>query len=291
MFKRQINTISPRLQQIKADMEKKASSSILTCDAIKSPRQCVNCQSSDSLSPRCKLWHKPSKVKDSELQNSVDRVNVEEYRAKRLYERKTQLKRSIQGSSIKNYSVILKDLPANELELVLSPQRSSPNSVLEALLKEGGLTHSPVSVSATEIFQASGLLHKEHDLLSMFDQINFNNPSKFVEKTNPKKLHQKLISDTVNEILAEQIEISGSIKYLQDCREKSLDENSKIHKKLLQHSQVRDSFKSEVPVIVLEIERLIFKDLINEVVNGETAVFLEAKLKWCRKQHFARNGT
>lgn len=74
---------------------------------------------------------------------------------------------------------------------------------------------------ATEVFQASSILHKESDLPSMFDQINSNNPSKFVEKINLKKLQQKLISDTVNEIQAQKIEVFSShaymIKCLQDC--------------------------------------------------------------------------
>ncbi|KAL0926072.1 hypothetical protein M5K25_004456 [Dendrobium thyrsiflorum] len=172
------------------------------------------------------------------------------------------------------------------------------------------------SVIVAEIIRACSLLQKESDFLPMLKKITSDKPSEFDQKSNLHKLHQRLIFDVVNEILAQKMDVSSSgdrfdnilhtstfsIKHLYkelcseikclkscNCKEGNFDHNSMTHKDVLLHSQAWESFESEIPVLALEIERLIFKDLINEVVNSVAAVALDAKQRRPRKM-FAKDG-
>ncbi|PKU65083.1 Protein LONGIFOLIA 1 [Dendrobium catenatum] len=170
------------------------------------------------------------------------------------------------------------------------------------------------SVIVAEIFRACGLLQKEPDFLPVLKNITSDKPSEFDQKSNQHKLHQKLIFDVVNEILAQKMdetssgdrfnnilhpstfsikhlykELCSEIKCLRSCKEGNFDHNSMTHKDVLLHSQAWDSFESEIPVLALEIERLIFKDLINEVVKSVAAVALDANQRRQRKM-FAKDG-
>lgn len=90
---------------------------------------------------------------------------------------------------------------------------------LRATINEARVTNATIftlenqdqdSMIVAEIFLVCGLLQKESDLLSMLEQITSDKPYEFVQKSNPQKLHQKLILDVVNEILTQKLDVSSS---------------------------------------------------------------------------------
>lgn len=140
-------------------------------------------------------------------------------------------------------------------------------------------------------------------------------------KTNLEKVHRKLIFDAVNEILAGKLALAGrsspepwlktnklarktvsaqrllkqlcsEIGQLQAKKsECSLDEKDDDLKSILSEDVKHRSsswidFQGEISGVVLDVERLVFKDLVDEIVIGEAAG-LQAK-KGRRRQLFPK---
>jgi hypothetical protein len=158
-----------------------------------------------------------------------------------------------------------------------------------------------------EILLASGLLHSE--LSSKMIPCRFQLPSYAInpkvffilEQAKPAagKLHRKLIFDLANELIAQKIHGGGSVR--QQVQMIICDKSSRWHLfkelcseiEMLQHeaSIIRffeeeeeerklaknaareigkwKSFESELQGVVLDIERHIFKNLIDEVLSSE----------------------
>ncbi|XP_047314768.1 protein LONGIFOLIA 1-like [Impatiens glandulifera] len=161
----------------------------------------------------------------------------------------------------------------------------------------------------TQILLASGLLLKDLRYSSTFMQLKPSdqllNPNLFLvlEQTKgnniqqpsdiSEKIHRKLIFDIVNEILVEKIsrleyskpqkcqtgqkllkEVCSEVDHLQARANCSLLDEDDYFNNILSDEIMRKSenwidFRSETPALVLDIERLIFKDIINELVRGE----------------------
>ncbi|XP_019185875.1 PREDICTED: protein LONGIFOLIA 1-like isoform X2 [Ipomoea nil] len=110
-----------------------------------------------------------------------------------------------------------------------------------------------------------------------------------------EKIHRKVVFDTVNEILAHKLALEGSLMQERNFSGQQLlkelyaevdhlrpesdnflgtadDELIKIIKGDLKH-ELEDwvEHRGELPALVLDIERLIFKDLITEVISREVA--------------------
>lgn len=122
-------------------------------------------------------------------------------------------------------------------------------------------------------------------------------------KCDPKRAHRKLMFDSVNEILLQKFEketavysassftrakdlpaktLSGQqlVKFVSSGIEDLEMEQSRICQKegsvipdaeILERLQGWTSFCRELPGLVLEIERSVFKELVDEVVHGESA--------------------
>ncbi|XP_062199156.1 protein LONGIFOLIA 2-like [Phragmites australis] len=122
-------------------------------------------------------------------------------------------------------------------------------------------------------------------------------------KSDPKRAHRKLMFDAVNELLFQKFEkenivysvssftrvkdppakvLSGQqlVKFLSSGIEDQETERLRICQKdssvipdaeILHRLQGWTSFRRELPGMVLEIERSIFKELVDEVVHGESA--------------------
>lgn len=139
-------------------------------------------------------------------------------------------------------------------------------------------------------------------------------------KPNPKKSHRKLIFDAVNEILAKKLALVGpspepwlksnklakktlsaqkllkelclEIEQLQvkksDCSLVDEEEGLKsiLCDDVMHRSEGSIDFRSEVSGLVLDVERSLFKDLVDEIVIGEAAGF-HTKLGR-RRQLFAK---
>ncbi|XP_058080305.1 protein LONGIFOLIA 1-like [Magnolia sinica] len=141
-------------------------------------------------------------------------------------------------------------------------------------------------------------------------------------KPNKEKLHRKLMFDAINEILVRKLalvgpqsepwirsdkltvatpsgqrllrELCSEIDQLQaaDSLESSLDEDDDGLKSILREDVMCRGeswmdFHKEVPGVVLDVERSIFKDLVDEIVNGE-ASNLRARPTRRRRQLFAK---
>ncbi|CAL4931593.1 unnamed protein product [Urochloa decumbens] len=158
-----------------------------------------------------------------------------------------------------------------------------------------------------EILSASGLLHSE--LSSRMKPCQFQlpgyaiNPEVFLvlEQAKPAagKLHRKLIFDLANELVAQKIHGRGSVRqqlqmiqrnkssgwnlFKELCSEIEMlqpeasiirsseekDEESKLAKNAVREMGKWKSFDCELQGIVLDIERYIFKNLIDEVLSSE----------------------
>ncbi|CAL5080336.1 unnamed protein product [Urochloa decumbens] len=122
-------------------------------------------------------------------------------------------------------------------------------------------------------------------------------------KSDPKRAHRKLMFDTLNELLLQKFEketavysvssftrvrdlpaktLSGQqlVKFLSSGIEDLEVEQSRMWQKegsvipdaeILERLQGWTGFSRELPGMVLEIERSIFKELVDEVVHGESA--------------------
>lgn len=156
-------------------------------------------------------------------------------------------------------------------------------------------------------------------MLTKLESIHENTPRPKPEK---EKIHRKLLFDVVNELLIQKLELTspGAQPY-QMLRARKLagrfpggrqllkelcseieqlkadnstsdccndDSNLILGQDVLRQLKGWYEFSAEVPDMVLEIERSIFKDLIDEVVSGERASGLETKASRRRRQLFAK---
>lgn len=127
-----------------------------------------------------------------------------------------------------------------------------------------------------------------------------HNLKKNANVNNHEQMQRKLIFDVVNEILAQKLILETEEQKGQQlldvlCTEidklqhrnrnvilANEDENvtSLLWEDLIHHPTVNTECYNEIPNVVLDIERLIFKDLITEVVRGEV---VNNSGKYCRK--------
>jgi hypothetical protein len=143
--------------------------------------------------------------------------------------------------------------------------------------------------------KASSLLSKEEN--------NFDGKAAFSKQTT-EKFHRKLIFDAVIEILVAKLGYSpepwfqpnkltkrnlSSQKLLKElcfeiekvqskktecCLEDAEEDDglkSMLCEDVIHGSVCWEDFNGEIPGIVLDVERLIFKDLVNDIVIGEAA--------------------
>jgi len=127
-----------------------------------------------------------------------------------------------------------------------------------------------------------------------------------------QRTHRKIVFDTVNEIIVHILspegllmrgrrclsghqflkEVHTEMKYLQPKSDSSLDSEEDELDSILNvdmKHELEDWVESrcEIPALVLDIERLIFKDLITEVISDEAAGLQDRSRGHCR-QLFAK---
>lgn len=188
-----------------------------------------------------------------------------------------------------------------ELLQLLSDEapRTNDNSLIVTANKYGHYIY--------EILSASGLLHSELNSRMMhclFQQPSYPiNPELFhiLEQAKPTagKLHRKLIFDLANELIAKKIYSGSSMRqplqfiqckktsgwhlFKELCSEIEMlrseasiirlsgeeDEESKLAKNAVHEMGKWKGFGSELQGMVLDIERSIFKNLIDEVISED----------------------
>lgn len=142
------------------------------------------------------------------------------------------------------------------------------------------------------------------DMFNVLEQMEETMPSankEFTEKNSQKLLNQKIkrkiVFDMVNEILVQKIasgktftverkRVSSPVLVKEICQEmerlcrmpdNNFDEEDDGLKRILTGDMMYQSedwveYNGEIPALVLDLERQIFKDLVNEVVSVDHAV-------------------
>ncbi|KAL2329851.1 hypothetical protein Fmac_017432 [Flemingia macrophylla] len=160
--------------------------------------------------------------------------------------------------------------------------------ISEILLESGLLSDH----SSSQIFHSPGQLINPKlffDLEQMKTKMRHfdikDSAKKFPRIMNPEQMQRKLIFDVVNDILVQKLILESSAprpkgKQLLDELCTAIDQLqppnrnvSLVHEdeNLKHHHAIWTNCCSEIPHIVLDIERLIFKDLVNEIVRGDVA--------------------
>ncbi|KAL5199152.1 hypothetical protein ABZP36_002664 [Zizania latifolia] len=171
------------------------------------------------------------------------------------------------------------------------------------ILLASGLLHKELSFSAMpgQVWPSSCPINPELFLILEQTKPDFASATQTVTKSsnNTEKLHRRLVFDLVNEIIAQKMSIhssaSQSAKLLRSskltgwrlfkdlcaevdrlqsessvlkCSEEDEDESMCLVEDALNGKDWR-SFGSELQSMVLDIERSIYKELIDEVIGGE----------------------
>ncbi|KAJ4812564.1 LONGIFOLIA protein [Rhynchospora pubera] len=224
--------------------------------------------------------------------------------------------------NIQNLLLKLKQLSLSEQT---NSEAAGPAPDHIALLCE---TPDPDHRYVSEILLASGLLMKDWLEAQLHASGNPINPDLFLVleqrksgwvvkpeaqvKSDPQKTHRRLVFDLVNELLLQKLDSKGMMvksinrqiplggqKLLREVcaeieelkREKgsSEDESNVLSgKDMMKRSDGWAYFGRETSGIVLDVERSIFKELIDEVVTGEVAHGTKARVNRRRRQLFVK---
>ncbi|GKE10776.1 longifolia 1-like protein, partial [Tanacetum coccineum] len=182
-----------------------------------------------------------------------------------------------------------------------------PDSVISEILLASGLLLTDLGSSlATFQFHSSG--HPINpELFLVLEQTKFSNLTK-QEPSNKKllnkeKFHRKLIFHTVNEVLAKKLALVvpsletlsrqsfklanktlNGKKLLRDLYEEDDGLKTILWEKVLNRAESWTDYDCELPVIALEVEWLILKDLVNEVVLAEASHGKRIQPGRCRRR-------
>ncbi|KAM0039949.1 putative protein LONGIFOLIA [Helianthus debilis subsp. tardiflorus] len=179
--------------------------------------------------------------------------------------------------------------------------------IKEILSASGFLKDPDSAIRIAQLHSTGSMIKPElfHILEKTNEECHKNNPS----SNSREKVGRKLIFDSVNDILFHKLVMPGfsgkrcarfvdgeklltevwlDIDILQSSSERCVydeDDGIKIlvSADLNKSSQDWDEYCYEVPGLVLDIERLIFKDLIDEVVNADAAGVQHRQVRHCRR--------
>ncbi|XP_062189986.1 protein LONGIFOLIA 1-like [Phragmites australis] len=195
----------------------------------------------------------------------------------------------------------MNDEAAKAKELMTSSTANKDHQYIYEILVVSGLLHKELTFAAIpgQLRPSSYPINPELFLIleqtkpDFVSTIQAFSVTKKSSKPYAGKLHRRLVFDLVNEIIAQKMNICGSatrsVKFLQSrklsgwqlfkdlctevdrlikCSEEDEDENIEG---ALNGTEDWGSFDTELNDMVLDIERSIFKDLIDEVVGGDAA--------------------
>ncbi|TKW35699.1 hypothetical protein SEVIR_2G392100v4 [Setaria viridis] len=187
---------------------------------------------------------------------------------------------------------------ANIKEVMASVAANKDHHYIYEILLASGLLHKELSFTALpgQLRPSSNLINPElflileqtkPDIASEFQTVS---AAKKCSKPCTGKLHRRLVFDMVNETIAQKMNIcrfrSQPVKFLQSrklsgwqlfkdlctevdrltkCSEEDENENMPVHEDITKDWM---SFDTILHDMVLEIEKDIFKNLINEVIDG-----------------------
>ncbi|CAA0828360.1 Unknown protein [Striga hermonthica] len=190
---------------------------------------------------------------------------------------------------------------------LLYQSHNPDHKYINRILLTSGLLKGPSIISpADQLLSSRHLINP--NMFHVLEQTEAISPKSDMIQLNNKRIERKITFDMVDEILVRKITSGGlftsgnkmtspqvllkevyiemdRVCRIQDC---SLDdEEDEMNRLLTADMMYQDdwvSYGGEVPALVLDIERLIFKDLINELVIGEGIGSLrDCPLRHCRK--------
>ncbi|KAG8384604.1 hypothetical protein BUALT_Bualt04G0135100 [Buddleja alternifolia] len=192
----------------------------------------------------------------------------------------------------------------------LNPDQRYVNKIL---LTTGLLKDSSFISTTDQLLSSCHLINPDiFNVLEQTEEIMEAANGKFIEKNNSvksnKKIQRKIIFDMVNEILVQKIssgrlftvgkkrtnphellkEVYLEMDRVQGIAHSNLDDEDDETVRLLAADMMYQAedwaeYSGEIPALVLDLERLIFKDLINEVVTGELMGLHDWPKKHCRQ--------
>lgn len=205
-------------------------------------------------------------------------------------------------------------------------ENSNPDNryICEILITSGFLLRD-LSNSGLTVFELHPSGHPINpELFSVLEQTKRENSANGVSltKSNPQKLHRKIVFDVVNETLLGKLnlvsprnepwfkpdklakktlnaqmllkEVCGEIELLQakshgfSLLEEEEDDGLKkiLWEDMMNTSDKWVDFRSDISGIVLDVERSIFKELVNEIVLGKGAS-IRGRANGCSRQLFS----
>ncbi|KAL1538799.1 protein of unknown function (DUF4378) [Salvia divinorum] len=208
----------------------------------------------------------------------------------------TQLNKEIDGAYVNHNDI-------------LSPDYRYINKIL---LTSGLLKDSSVISTTEKLFSSHHLINPDmFHVLEQTEDIREAVNGVVIEKNDKmnldKRIQRKMIFDLVDEILVRKITSSrlytvekkraspqGLLKEvhsemdrlcrISDCNLEEEDEMTRLlNADMMHNSEDWVDYRGEVPALVLDIERQIFKDLINEVITGDVMDVSDWPKRHCRK--------
>ncbi|KAK8482649.1 hypothetical protein V6N13_021163 [Hibiscus sabdariffa] len=260
------------LQQKKLESEKQSQRTCPPSDQSRSRRQSSRLQTEPGLT------HWKSKHKPHNSQGDASSIQLKSNTSAATYDievtstdRSYKTERPISPKQEKNHKNSTTEPPSTVME------QPSPVSVLDATFY-GDESPSPVKKKSNAFKDSECLISDEADLNNkqlIFDSVDeilartkesshkpWVSPS-IREERKPKR--QQVVGDTCSEI--DKLQTPSIISF--DDKADGLQ--SIISRDLTIGSMDWIKCKSETPGVVLDVERLIFKDLIGEIISGEAA--------------------
>uniref|UniRef100_A0ACD5YRK4 Uncharacterized protein n=1 Tax=Avena sativa TaxID=4498 RepID=A0ACD5YRK4_AVESA len=200
---------------------------------------------------------------------------------------------------------------------------SKDNQYIYEILLASGLLHKELSFTAMpgQLWPSSCPINPELFFILEQTKPHFISATQAVtgakksSEANMEKLHRRIVFDLVNEIIAQKMNIyssaSGTAKLLQSrklsgwrlfkelctevdrllsessaakCSEEDEDENTPLTEDALYDMKDWGSPGNELQGMILDIERSIFRDLIDEVIGGEAIERMQAGQPKLRRQ-------
>ncbi|KAI7751386.1 hypothetical protein M8C21_021489, partial [Ambrosia artemisiifolia] len=170
-----------------------------------------------------------------------------------------------------------KHVPQIELQATSNPHEDTNEDhtyIKEILLASGVLKHLDFATTIVHLHPTSNLINPEL----------FNILEKTKDHTlKSEKIKRKLLFDSVNIILVKKLSMIACLcpgQWTSKRKGKILDAKKLLEELCLEISDLHTKetledwgdYCKEVPALVLDIERLVFKDLITEVMNGADIV-------------------
>ncbi|GMI67133.1 TON1 Recruiting Motif 4, LONGIFOLIA 3 [Hibiscus trionum] len=260
------------LQQKKLESEKQPHRTCPASDQSRSRRQSIRLQTEPGLT-HWKSRHKPhNPQRDASSMQLKSNMSAATYDIEvTSTDRSYKIERPVSPKQEKYHKNSTTELPSAVME------QPSPVSVLDATFY-GDESPSPVKKKSNAFKDYEGLIADEADLNNK--QLIFESVNEILGRMKESS-HKPWVSPSMQEERKPKRQqvvgyLCSEIDKLQTPSIISLDDKadsvqSIISRDLTIGSSDWTECKSEIPGVVLDVERLIFKDLICEVISGEAA--------------------